>query len=172
VTFKSNLETILNWFESEKDMNRRLFIHAGAAASAILFSPYLIAAHAQTQGAMGQIGSQKKHKLVIQVSENDPAKWNLALNNAKNVQEDVGAANVDIEIVAYGPGINMLKLESPTGSGIADAMKANVKVMACENTMHGQKLTKADMLPAIGYVPAGVTEIMTRQGDGWAYLRP
>jgi hypothetical protein len=55
---------------------------------------------------------------------------------------------------------------------IADAMKANVKVLACENTMRGQKLTKDDMLPAISYVPAGVTEIMTKQSEGWAYLRP
>jgi len=109
---------------------------------------------------------------VIQVSDNDPAKWNLALNNAKNLQDDVGAANVEIEIVAYGPGIGMLKLESPTGARITEAMKGNVKVLACENTMRGQKLTKDDMLGGISYVPAGVTEIMKKQSEGWAYLRP
>ena len=143
-------------------MNRRLFIQAGALASLAAAAPMLMA---QTAGA-------KRNRIVIQVSDNDPAKWNLALNNAKNLQEDVGAANVDIEIVAYGPGIGMLKLESPTGSRIADAMKANVKVIACENTMRGQKLTRDDMLPAISYVPAGVTEIMKKQTEGWAYLRP
>ncbi|MES2398534.1 MAG: DsrE family protein [Pseudomonadota bacterium] len=143
-------------------MNRRLFIQAGALASLVAAAPML----------MAQTAAAKRNRIVIQVSDNDPAKWNLALNNAKNLQEDVGAANVDIEIVAYGPGIGMLKLESPTGSRIADAMKANVKVIACENTMRGQKLTKDDMLPAISYVPAGVTEIMTKQTEGWAYLRP
>jgi hypothetical protein len=66
----------------------------------------------------------------------------------------------------------MLKLESPTASRVADAMKANIKVIACENTMRGQKLTRDDMLPAISYVPAGVTEIMPRQAEGWSYLRP
>ena len=149
-------------------MIRRLFVQAGAASSLLAIAPFWIAAHAQNTGAAGQ----KRQKIVIQVSDNDPAKWNLALNNAKNLQEDVGAANVDIEIVAYGPGIGMLKLESPTGSRIADAMKANVKVIACENTMRGQKLTKDDMLPAISYVPAGVTEIMMKQSEGWSYLRP
>ncbi len=143
-------------------MNRRLFIQAGALASLAAAAPML----------MAQTAAAKRNRIVIQVSDNDPAKWNLALNNAKNLQEDVGAANVDIEIVAYGPGIGMLKLESPTGSRIADAMKANVKVLACENTMKGQKLTKDDMLPAISYVPAGVTEIMKKQTEGWAYLRP
>ncbi|MGH8832978.1 MAG: DsrE family protein [Polaromonas sp.] len=146
-------------------MMRRRFIQAGALTAGATF---LIAAGAQTASATGQ----KRHKIVIQVSDNDPARWNLALNNAKNLQDDVGAANVDIEIVAYGPGIGMLKLESPSGARVADAMKANVKVLACENTMRGQKLTKDDMLPAISYVPAGVTEIMKRQGEGWAYLRP
>ena len=153
-------------------MNRRLFIQAGAVASALLVTPFLIAARAQKQRPGGQKDPQKRHKIVIQVSDNDPAKWNLALNNAKNLQDDVGAASVDIEIVAYGPGIGMLKLESPTGSRVADAMKANIRVLACENTMRGQKLTRDDMLPALSYVPAGVTQIMTRQNEGWAYLRP
>jgi len=149
-------------------MNRRLLLQAGLAGAAALAAPVFIAAYAQGTVA----SSQKRYKLVIQVSDNDPAKWNLALNNAKNVQEDVGAANVDIAIVAYGPGIGMLKLESPTGSRVADAMKANVRVVACENTMRAQKLGKDDMLPAISYVQAGVTEIMKKQGEGWAYLRP
>ncbi|MBC7608701.1 MAG: DsrE family protein, partial [Polaromonas sp.] len=133
-------------------MNRRLFVQAGAISSLLVVAPFLIAASAQTTGAAGT----KRHKIVIQVSDNDPAKWNLALNNAKNLQEDVGAANVDIEIVAYGPGIGMLKPESPTGSRVADAMKANVKVLACENTMRGQKLTRDDMLGGLAYVPVGV----------------
>ncbi|MEO6972310.1 MAG: DsrE family protein [Rhodoferax sp.] len=115
---------------------------------------------------------KKHHKIVIQVSDNDPAKWNLALNNAKNLQEDVGAANVDVEIVAYGPGISMLKLDAPVSSRIGDAVKAGIKVSACQNTMRGQKLTKEDMNPAVGYVPSGAAEIMIRQGEGWAYLRP
>jgi intracellular sulfur oxidation DsrE/DsrF family protein len=109
---------------------------------------------------------------VIQVSDSDQGKWNLALNNAKNIQTDLGAANVDIEIVTYGPGIDMLKLDSPVGGRIGEATIAGVKVIACENTMRGQKLTRADMLNGIGYVPAGVVELMSRQQQGWAYIRP
>ena len=153
-------------------MNRRLFIQAGTVFVVAIAAPFLIASHAQSTSSTGQKHLKKRHKIVIQVSDNDSAKWNLALNNAKNLQDDVGAANVDIEIVAYGPGIGMLKLESPSASRVADAMKANVKVIACENTMRGQKLTRDDMLPALTYVPAGVTQIMTRQTQGWAYLRP
>ena len=52
--------------------------------------------------------AQEKQKVVFQVSDNDPAKWNLALNNARNIQQDLGKDNVAIEIVAYGPGLAML----------------------------------------------------------------
>ncbi len=114
----------------------------------------------------------QRNRVVIQVSDADPGKWNLALNNAKNIQTDLGAANVDIEIVAYGPGIGMLKLDSTVGGRVDEAMAAGVKVVACDNTMKGQKLTRSDMLNGIGYVPAGVVELMSRQQQGWAYLRP
>ncbi len=116
--------------------------------------------------------TSQRHKVVFQVSDADPKKWNLALNNAKNVQQDLGAANVDVEIVAYGPGIGMIQLDSVAGNRVREAMTAGVKVVACENTMHNMKLTKSDMLPALGYVPAGVVELMQRQKAGYAYIRP
>jgi len=136
-----------------------------ALAVAGFFSATLL--HAQAQQATPQ-----RARVVIQVSDADQDKWNLALNNAKNIQTDLGAANVDIEIVAYGPGIGMLKLDSPVGGRIDEATAAGVKVIACENTMRGQKLTRTDMLNGIGYVPAGVVELVSRQQQGWAYIRP
>jgi uncharacterized protein len=146
-------------------MNRRLFAQAAGLGAIALLVP---AAFAQQPAAM----TVKKNRIVVQMSDADPAKWNLALNNIRNLQDDVGAANVDIELVAYGPGIGMLKMDAPVAQRVSDATKAGVKVLACENTMRGQKLTKDDMNAAISYVPAGVTEIMKKQTEGWAYLRP
>lgn len=111
-------------------------------------------------------------KAVFQVSDADPQKWNLALNNAKNAQDDLGADKVELEIVVYGPGIGMLEMGSPVANRIGDALAAGVKVVACENTMKARKLVRADMLPGIGYVPAGVVEVIKRQQQGWAYVRP
>lgn len=112
------------------------------------------------------------NKVVFQVSDNDPAKWNLTLNNVKNIQTDLGAANVQIEIVAYGPGIGMLKADSVAGNRVREAVDAGVAVVACENTMANQKLTRDDMLPKISYAPAGVVELMKKQQQGWAYIKP
>ena len=53
-----------------------------------------------------------------------------------------------------------------------EAVGDGVKVIACEKTMTNQKLSKEDMLPKIGYVKAGVVEIMQKQQQGYAYLRP
>jgi intracellular sulfur oxidation DsrE/DsrF family protein len=123
--------------------------------------------------AFAQTAAGKKHRLVIQVTDNDPARWVMVLNNTKNAQVDVGGADkIDIEIVTYGPGINMVKGGSPVADRIAELVQSGVKVVGCENTMANLKLTKAEMLPTIGYVPAGVTELMKKQEEGWAYLRP
>jgi intracellular sulfur oxidation DsrE/DsrF family protein len=113
-----------------------------------------------------------RSRVVMQVSDNDSSKWNLALNNAKNIQADLGAQNVDIEIVAYGPGIGMLKADSVVGNRVGEALAAGVAVVACENTMRNQKLAREEMLPKVGYVNAGVVELMHRQQQGWAYIRP
>ena len=133
-----------------------------------LSATFLVAARAQSTVA----SSQKLHKIAIQMSDNDPAKWNLALNNAKNVQDELGAAHVEVEIVAFGPGIHMLKLDSAVNSRIGEATKAGIKVLACENTMRNLKVSKDDIAPSVGYVPAGVVHLMRRQTEGWAYIRP
>ena len=116
--------------------------------------------------------AQQKQRLVIQVSDNDPAKWSLALSNARNVQEDLGAAHVQIEIVAYGPGVNMLKAESKVADGLAGALDGNIGLIACENTMTNTKVNRSEMYGGIAYVKAGVSHIMKRQREGWAYIRP
>jgi len=116
--------------------------------------------------------AQQKQRVVFQVSDNDPAKWSLALNNARNVQQDLGNDNVQIEIVAYGLGLGMLKSESKVADRLAQALDNNVGLIACENTMTNTKVTRDDMYGGIAYVKAGVTHIMKRQQEGWAYIRP
>ena len=122
--------------------------------------------------ALAADASAAKEKVIFQVSDSDPAKWNLALNNAKNVQQAIGADKSEVEIVVYGPGINMLKADSTVGNRVEDAKKEGVNIVACENTMKGMKLTKDDMLPNTSYVPGGVVEIMHKQKLGYAYIRP
>ena len=121
---------------------------------------------------VGAEESGKPVRVVVQVSDADPVRWNLALTNVKNLQDEFGPGNVRIEIVAYGPGIGMLRSDAVTSARIAEAVRNGVAVEACENSMRNQKLARADMHPSVAYVAAGVVQIVQRQQDDWAYLRP
>lgn len=141
-------------------------LHGWLRALTLVFAAALLAGCAQAPEKPAKLG------VVIQVSDNDAAKWNLALNNAKNFQQAVGVDKTDIEIVAFGPGLNMMKLDSEVGGRLEDAKKAGVKVYACGNTMRNMKLTKDDLHPSAEVVPSGVVEIGTKQQAGFSYLRP
>ena len=147
-----------------KTPTRRLFGLLGTTTVVAALTPSI--ASAQTQAPT------KKDKVVFQMSDNDPANWGLALNNMRNVQVMLGDEDVDVELVAFGPGIAMLKGDSPMAKRITEALKHGAKVVACENTMKAQKLVYADMLPDIGYVPGGVVELMRKQQQGYAYIKP
>ncbi|HZW73812.1 MAG TPA: DsrE family protein [Caldimonas sp.] len=140
-------------------ISRRSIVAAGAAALVAVALP----AVAQSQPA--------KNRALFQITDNDPARWNLVLNNMANLRDGVGSEGAEIELVAYGPGLLMLKADSPVKERIAEALKSGVKINACQHTMRGMKFVPADMLPDIGYVPSGVVEVMKKQQQGWAYIR-
>ena len=142
-------------------LSRRSFT---ALAGLALLAP--LAGRAQGKAAA------ERYKVVLQVSDADPAKWNLALNNANNIQHDLGKENVQIEIVAYGPGLPMLKADSKVHDRLAQALDSSIGLMACENTRRNTKVSKDQMYAGIAYVDAGVVHIMKRQREGWAYIRP
>jgi intracellular sulfur oxidation DsrE/DsrF family protein len=127
-------------------------------------------------GAMvcGQAAAQAtpavKERVIIQVSTPEPRVWNQAINYVENLQALYGKDNVEIEIVALGWGIGMLKFDSPLATRVAESTARGAKVTACEVTMGRQKLTKQDMLPDIGFVPAGLGQVIKRQKEGWSYI--
>lgn len=111
-------------------------------------------------------------KIVLQVSDGSPQTWNQALNVVGNLREAYGPDS-QIELVAFGQGIHMLKLDAPVGSRLVDAQKnTGLKVYACENSMARNKLARNDMAPGLIYVPAGIEHIITRQREGWVNIRP
>ena len=114
----------------------------------------------------------KPMRVVMQISENQPPVWNLALNNIRNVQKELGAKNIEVEVVAYGPGLAMLRDDATVANRVQEAMATGVRFVACRNTMENQKITEAQLISGIGYAQAGVIQIIKRQSEGYAYLRP
>lgn len=116
--------------------------------------------------------AQTTKGVVIQVSEADPAKWEMALINARNVRRAYGDKPVGVEIVAYGPGLKMFHSNSQVAAELETISKSGVKLLACGNTMRMTQTSRDDLSHAVDVVPAGIVEIMERQQDGYAYVRP
>src|SRR5579872_2184066 len=124
----------------------------------------------------------KTHRIAIQVDQNDPQVMNLVLNNATNVIEYYRGKNedVDIEIVAYGPGLHMLRADtSPVQDRIKRlkdlAFPGRIQFSACNNTKQGMEKAEGHeipILPEASVVPSGVIRLMELQEQGWSYVRP
>src|ERR1700726_4477031 len=107
---------------------------------------------------------------------------NLVLNNATNVIEYYRDKHeeVDVDIVAYGPGLHMLRADtSPVQDRIKHlkemAFPGKIRVSACNNTKPGMEKTEGQALsivPEASIVPSGVVRLMELQEQGWSYVRP
>lgn len=128
--------------------------------------------------AAASLASAAEYKLALQVSDNDPQKMNIALNNAQNVQKHYEAQGdtVKVEIVAYGPGLQMYTMNSPVKDRIdALSMSDNYTFAACENTLANMEKKagkKVALLDGATMTPSGVVRLMELQAEGYAYVRP
>lgn len=122
--------------------------------------------------ALGAQAETAKLGVAVQVSDDSVATWNQAINVIKNIQSEYGKDNVDVELVVFGNGIGLLRFDSQLANRIDETMASGAKVLMCQNTMKARKLTEADMHAKIGYVKAGVVEIIDKQKQGWAVIRP
>ena len=129
---------------------------------------------------LGHAQESKPHRLAIQVSTADPAVMALALSNVVNVSEEYARSGeeIEVEIVAYGPGLNMLREDtSPVKArvkSIAQSMPY-VTFRACGNTqatMSKNEGKEIVLLPEAKVVKAGVVRLMELQEAGWSYIHP
>lgn len=145
-------------------------IPALAAVLLVLASPAGMAQGTAPAVAFGS-GAQARYRVVMQVSNPEPRGWHQTLNNAMALTRNAGKANVQIEIVAIGMGIGMLKYNSTEAKEVTAVLGMGIKVLACGETMKALMLEKDDMLPNIGFVPGGLIEVLDRQRDGWQYVK-
>ena len=130
--------------------------------------------------ALSPAHAEAKHRLALQISDNDPAKMNAVLNVAANVSKyysDKGD-EVEIEIVAFNAGLNMLRADK---SPVLPRLKSfkqgmpNVAFMACQNTLDAMARNEGKEPPLVDNaerVPAGVVTLIELQEKGWTIVRP
>lgn len=115
-------------------------------------------------------------QVVIQASSGDAATQNLVLNNAANLQEALGGMDkVQIEVVAYGPGLALLTAENPLASRVSSMAAQNVRFSACENTMAAiERRTgkRPELTSGVVTVASGIARIVELDRQGYSYVRP
>ncbi|MCO6412990.1 MAG: hypothetical protein J5I92_09615 [Thiogranum sp.] len=115
-------------------------------------------------------------KVVLQISDEDAYKQTLVLNVASNLIKHYGPDKIDIEIVAFGPGLRLLFAENsnaPRIDSLAD--DSGVRFSACENTT--RNVTAAlghapEFNPKAGHVSAGIVRIMDLVEQGYTLVKP
>jgi intracellular sulfur oxidation DsrE/DsrF family protein len=132
--------------------------------------------------ASAALADGKPHRVTIQIDQNDPALMNLVLNNANNVIEYYRGKNeqVDLDIVAYGPGLHMLRADtSPVQERIKHfkdlVFPGKIQFSACNNTRQGMEKAEGHAIPILAeatVVPSGVVHLMELQEQGWSYVKP
>jgi len=119
--------------------------------------------------------SLASHKVVIQSSSADPELQNLALVIAGNLQKHYGMDNIDIELVAYGPGLGILTKDNANAQKVKSLLDHNIKFSACEGTlkfMESQNGKRPQLVPGVGTVPDGVARVVDLQEQGYSYVYP
>jgi intracellular sulfur oxidation DsrE/DsrF family protein len=129
--------------------------------------------------AMTQAQKTKVHRVVVQVTQNDPAVMNMALNNVENLVNyfhDKGE-KIEVEVVAYGAGLNMRRSDtSPVKDRLATlAGNKSITFSGCGNTLSKQSASEnkqISLVPEAHIVSAGIARVVELQEEGWTYVRP
>ena len=112
-------------------------------------------------------------KIVLSLSERDPARMNEVIGNVGNIQKFYGTDNVSIALVVYGPGIHaVLAKDSPVRARIAGLVAIGVNVLACDATLKTLHLGAADLVNGVKVTSNGLPAIVELQVAGYYYVRP
>lgn len=114
-------------------------------------------------------------RVVLQISDNDPFKQTLVLNVASNLIKHYGTDKVDVEIVAFGPGLRLLFKENSNVPRIQSLAQEGVAFSACENTIAGMSRQLGhppELNPTATPVSAGVVRIMDLVDQGYQLIKP
>jgi len=114
--------------------------------------------------------------IVLQLGDGDPAIQARAISVANNLIKHYGGPEfVDIEIVAYGPGISLLYPSNPSNERVMSLLASDVRLVGCMNTVETiarETGRKPELIEAAIPVQTGVAHLAERAAQGWVVIRP
>jgi intracellular sulfur oxidation DsrE/DsrF family protein len=132
----------------------------------LLFAACLMLCLSQAGLAQG-----KTHRIVFAVTSGDEADWKMTVGNIRNLISGMKPDVVEVEVVAYSQGLNLVKQTSSLAADIVALQAMNVRFVACQNSMRMQHVELKDLLTGVEPVPSGIIEVVTKQEQGWAYIK-
>ena len=136
---------------------------------------FAAAAGARAQQAPLQDKPFAEHKIVLQLSDNDPRKQGLVLSVANNLMKFYDPDKVAVEIVAFGPGIELLKPENPNRKMVESLVAQGARVDICLNTVDTLERDtgkRPEYIGAATPVQVGVAQILLLTENGYTLVRP
>jgi uncharacterized protein len=116
-----------------------------------------------------------EHKIVLQLSDNDVRKQNLVISVANNLLKFYDPDKVAIEVVAFGPGIELLRSESPARKQVESLIAQGVRFDVCLNTVdtiERETGRRPEIMPGATPVQVGVGQILFLTENGYTLVRP
>jgi intracellular sulfur oxidation DsrE/DsrF family protein len=147
-------------------------LHSFRSALSLIFGLFVLTAAVP---ALSADQSFADYKYVLHISDLDPSKQELILNNARNLLDAYPPGQVDVEIVAYGPGLRLMFAENVNAKRVDSLAQSGVKFSACGNTLAGMtKLLGEEpkLNPAVRVVPGGIVRIGELVKQGYIYIKP
>jgi len=116
-----------------------------------------------------------EHKVVLQLSDNDPKKQGMVISVANNLMKFYDPDKVAVEIVAFGPGIDLLRPENPNRKLVESLVAQGARVDVCLNTvdtLERETGKRPDYIAAATPVQVGVAQILFLTENGYTLVRP
>ena len=121
--------------------------------------------------ATQSVFAQKDYKVVFDLTSGDTLSQQTAVRWVKEIINTEPTAQV--EVVMFGKGLPLVVKDK---SALADdvtslANNKNVAFKVCAIALANQKIDKSQLLPGVQVVPDGIYEIVSKQRDGWGYIK-
>lgn len=129
----------------------------------------------RAQQALLQDKPFAEHKVVLQLSDNDPKKQGMVISVANNLMKFYDPDKVAVEIVAFGPGIDLLRPENPNRKLVESLVAQGARVDICLNTvdtLERETGKRPDYIAAATPVQVGVAQILFLTENGYTLVRP
>jgi intracellular sulfur oxidation DsrE/DsrF family protein len=114
-----------------------------------------------------------EHKVIFHIDELN--KWKLLLKNVSNLLGAVDINKFIIEVLANSEAVKFYKYNQDLELDINTMEKLNskgIKFVACNNALIANDINKDDLINFIDVVPVGILELINKQSEGYAYIKP